>query len=311
MNDQIMVSVIIPTYNHEKYIEQALDSVLMQKTQYSFEVLVGEDKSTDGTRKVLEEYEKKNPGKIKVYYRDHNLRNDKYENAPDLRRKAQGKYLITLEGDDFWIAEDKLEKQVSFLENNSEYIAIAHNCIVVGDDGLPIDEVYPCCKDEEYSLNHYLSGIYPGQLATVMTRNFIRNYYFDVTIMERHLTPGDKLLYFALVTNGKVKCLQENLTAYRHVRTYGSSYSANYKYNFYTDEHWHSELLLFAKKQKKGVKYIEALYFGCLVYGIKKKNISFSELKEYMKKIQNKPRAILLFTVRMINSHILHKRLLN
>lgn len=305
--NEVMVSIVIPTYNHEKYIAHALDSVLMQKTQYSYEILVGEDKSTDGTRKVLEEYEAKHPGKITVFYRDHNLSKDKYENAPDLRRRAKGKYLITLEGDDFWISEAKLEKQVSFLETHPDYIAIAHNCIVVDDNSKKTGEIYPYCKEEEYTLGHYLNGIYPGQLASVLSRNFIAENYFDSTILEKHLSPGDKLLYFALVTNGKVKCLQENLTAYRHVRTHGSSYSANYKYDFVKDEHWHSELLLFAKRQQKGVKHAEALYIGCLLHGLKKGSISFGEFWKHMKKVTGKLLATKLFVSRMFNIHITQK----
>jgi len=303
----IMVSVVIPTYNHERYIKKALDSVLMQKTQYTYEILVGEDKSTDNTRNVLEKYERDHPGKITVFYREHNLSCDKYENASDLRRRAKGKYLITLEGDDFWISDKKIEKQVSFLESNLEYIAVAHNCIVVGDDGEPLDETYPYCKNEEYSIKDYLNGIYPGQLATVMTRNFIKENFFDATIMERHLMPGDKLLYFALITNGKVKCLQENLTAYRHVREKGSSYSATYRYNFATDEHWYSELLSFAREQKKGIEYAEALYIGCIIYGLKNKSISFGELKTYLVNVNHKFKAGSLFILRMINIHLLHK----
>ena len=76
-SQEIMLSVVIPTYNHEKYIKKAIDSVLAQKTEYSFEVLVGEDKSLDNTKLVLQDYERLNPGKIKVFYRDHNLSNDK------------------------------------------------------------------------------------------------------------------------------------------------------------------------------------------------------------------------------------------
>ena len=308
---ELMVSVVIPTYNHEKYIERALDSVLMQKTQYSYEVLVGEDKSTDGTRQVLEQYEATHPGKVNVFYRDHNLRNDKYGNAADLRRRAVGKYLITLEGDDFWISEDKIEKQVSFLESHPDYVAVAHNCIVVGEDDNPIDEEYPCCRDEEYTLKHYLDGIYPGQLATVMCRNFIKYPYFDATIMERHLAPGDKLLHFALITNGKVKCLQESLTAYRHIRKKGSSYSANYKYNFERDEHWYRELLNFARNQVKGVEYVEALYLGCLVHGLKNGCISIRQLQLYFKNIKYKWKAIFYFLNRMVDIHILHRGMAN
>lgn len=305
--NEIMVSILIPTYNHEKYIKEALDSVLMQETKYSYEVLVGEDKSTDRTRTVLKQYEVDHPGKITVYYREHNLRNEKYSNIADLRHRAKGKYLVILEGDDFWISKHKLEKQVTFLEEHSDYIAIAHNCIVVGEDSKRIDEDYPCCQDTEYSLTHYLNGIYPGQLATVMCRNFIKYNLFDYSILERHLMPGDKILYFALVTNGKVKCLQENMTAYRHVIKRGSSYSANYQYNFQVDIQWHSELLAFARSQEQGAEFIEALYFGCLVHGLKHHSISLKIFWRYVQNISNKYIAIKLYFTRMLNIHLLHK----
>lgn len=306
--DDIILSVIIPTYNHEGYIRKAIDSVLMQKTQYKYEVLVGEDKSTDNTRKVLQQYEKEHPGEITVYYRDHNLSNDDLENAPDLRHRAKGKYIITLEGDDYWTSDNKIETQVDFLENNPEYIAVSHLCKVVGEDGKPLMEEYPSCRNSEYSLKDYLCGVYPGQLATVMCRNYYISHYFDVTILEKHLCPGDKLLYFALATNGKVKCLQQTMSAYRHVRKGGASYSANYKYNFEEDEHWYAELLEFASAQKKGVACVEALYLGCLIHAVKKKAILLDKAKEYGRcKLKHKGRAISLYLWRMINIHMLHR----
>lgn len=307
----IMVSVIIPTYNHEKYIEQAIDSVLMQKTQYSMEILVGEDKSTDNTKKILQEYEKKHPDKITVYYRECNLSNAILENAPDLRRRALGKYIITLEGDDFWTDVNKIQTQVKFLEEHPEYVAVSHLCHVVDENSQLINEDYPSCKEEEYTLNHYLDGIYPGQLATVMCRNFYKEKIFDSTLLEKHLSPGDKLMYFALITNGKVKCIQKTMSAYRHVRKSGSSYSANYKYNFNEDEHWYSELLSFSKKQGKGVQYIEALYLGCLIHGVKEKAISLKKATKYMNNIDNKFIAIILFLKRMMDIHIFRKGKVN
>lgn len=309
--DQIMVSVVIPTYNHEAYIEQAIDSVLMQKTQYSMEILVGEDKSTDNTKRVLQEYEKKHPGKIKVYYRERNLSCAMLENAPDLRRKALGKYIITLEGDDFWTDINKIEIQVNFLEEHPEYVAVSHLCEVVDENGECLDEEYPSCKDEEYNLNYYLDGIYPGQLATVLCRNFCKEKIFDSTILERHLSPGDKILYFALVTNGKVKCIQKSMSAYRHVRKRGTSYSANYKYDFFEDEHWYSELLSFSKKQKKGVRCIEALYLGCLIHGVKEKAISLRKAAEYIDNIDDKFIASMLFLKRMLDIRIFGKGKVN
>ena len=301
-----MVSVVIPTYNHEKYITKAIDSVLEQQTEYTFEILVGEDKSTDQTRKVLEQYEREHPHRITVFYRDHNLSNDVLENAPDLRRKAKGKYILTLEGDDFWISKNKIQKQVDFLEANKDYIAVAHNCVVVDENSNLTDEIYPYCKDVEYTLYHYLKGVYPGQLATVMCRNFNKEKYFDETILERHLSPGDKLLYFALVTNGKVRCIQDNLSAYRHIKKTGSSYSATYKYNFKCDENWYFNLLDFANKQNKGIKVAEALYLGCLFHGVKEKQINGRQFFMYMKNIKYKFSATCLFISRMISIHLLH-----
>ena len=99
------LSIYVATYNHEKYITKALDSVFMQKTKYSFEVLVGEDCSTDNTRLVLKEYEKKNYNNLTIYYRQKNMSNMDISNAMDLIMRCRGKYLIALEGDDYWIDE--------------------------------------------------------------------------------------------------------------------------------------------------------------------------------------------------------------
>ena len=66
--DDVILSIYVPTYNHEKYIARALDSILMQKTDYAYEVLVGEDASTDNTRAILKEYEKKYPGRFQMYF---------------------------------------------------------------------------------------------------------------------------------------------------------------------------------------------------------------------------------------------------
>ena len=133
-NEQVIVSVIVPVYNHEKYIAQTLDSILMQKTKYRYEVWIGEDASTDDTRAVLMEYEKKCPPDFHFLYREKNMHNSECRNDLDLRLRCKGKYLICLEGDDFWTDENKIEKQIDFLESHPEYIAVSHNCVVVGKD---------------------------------------------------------------------------------------------------------------------------------------------------------------------------------
>lgn len=154
MGEEITLSVMIPTYNHERYIVKALDSVFMQETEYTYEVLVGEDASTDGTRHVLKEYESEHKyDALHVFYRKHNMRNDPISNQKDLRLRCQGKYIITLEGDDYWIDKDKIQRQISFLENHPDYVTVAHNCKIVNENNEPVDFSYPECKNNEYSFD--------------------------------------------------------------------------------------------------------------------------------------------------------------
>ena len=268
MND-VMLSIYITTYNQEKYISQALDSILMQKTKYPYEVLIGEDCSTDSTRKVLEEYEKKCPDNFKFYYRKKNMHNCEINNGVDLMMKCKGKYIIALEGDDYWIDESKIDTQIRFLEDNPDYIAVAHNCVVVGDDSLPNGEVYPECKDEKYSLNHYLNGILPGQLATVMYRNIYRDQSVDLSFLKSR-NPLDRKLYFVLSNNGNIYCLQKTMSAYRHIVTGGYSFSANYKYNFSSSEMWNKNLLEYAYRcfKKQYIFAAEILYVRAVKNGV-------------------------------------------
>lgn len=300
--DEIMVSIVVPVYNHERYIERALDSILMQKTTYSYEVLVGEDCSTDGTREVLRNYEKKHPGKLQIFYREKNLSTAEYWNWADLMRRTKGKYLITLEGDDFWLSDEKIQKQVNFLENHPEYIAVSHNCIVVGENNQPNGEIYPECKDEEYTLWHYMFEILPGQLTTVMCRNFETQDLFDKSIIEGHISPGDRVLYFTLANNGKIYCMQEALSAYRHIIHGGSSYSANVKYSFEHAEAWNKVLLDFAKKEGrfKGILTVEVLYLSTIIHGTKTHVITCKKARKYLKNVKYLIFACLIFVIRYI-----------
>ena len=134
------ISVCITTYNHEKFISQALDSVLMQKTDFDCEVLIGEDDSSDNTRKIVKEYARRYPGKIRLFLNDR--KNVIYINGVPTGRwnfinnlnKANGEYIALLDGDDYWTHPHKLQKQVDFLEANPDYAISFHNAIVEFDD---------------------------------------------------------------------------------------------------------------------------------------------------------------------------------
>lgn len=113
------VSVLMPTYMHEKYISQAIESFLSQECTFAIELLINDDCSKDKTAEIAAEYANKYPEKIKFFAQKENK--GLLENYKFLLSKASGDYIAILESDDYWIDPTKLEKQISFLENNQDY----------------------------------------------------------------------------------------------------------------------------------------------------------------------------------------------
>src|SRR5690606_7564710 len=118
-----LVSISCITYNHAPYIRQCLDGLVMQQCNFTFEVLIHDDASTDDTQEIIKEYQKKYPEIIKPIFQDENQYSIGIRgimprfNYP----RAQGKYIALCEGDDYWTDPLKLQKQVDFLEANPEY----------------------------------------------------------------------------------------------------------------------------------------------------------------------------------------------
>ena len=147
--NDIMVSICCITYNHEAFVKQAIESFLMQKTNFMFEIIIGDDCSTDGTKKILNEYKKKYPELIRVIARRKNI--GAHRNFSNVVACAKGKYLAHCEGDDFWTDCDKLQKQVDFLEQNPDYIICCNytrvidqheNTLYVNEHPLPLVHTY-------------------------------------------------------------------------------------------------------------------------------------------------------------------------
>ena len=123
------VSVCVTTYNQSSSIARALDSVLSQEVDFDYEVIVGDDYSTDGTRDILIKYQKDYPSRVYL-----NLLTDKGEGPPGKENflstleMCRGKYIAVLEGDDYWTDKNKLEIQRKFLDSNSEFVMCHHSC---------------------------------------------------------------------------------------------------------------------------------------------------------------------------------------
>lgn len=129
-----LVSVTVAAYQHEPYIKQCLEGILMQQTNFPFEIILGEDDSKDNTRAICIEYAEKYPEKIRLFLRDRNISHLKDKNGKLIKRlngvfgfsrmSARGKYLACCEGDDYLTDPLKLQKQVDFLEENPEYVLV-------------------------------------------------------------------------------------------------------------------------------------------------------------------------------------------
>jgi glycosyltransferase involved in cell wall biosynthesis len=131
---EVKVSVLMITYNHEPYIAQAIESVLMQQTSFEYELVIGEDCSTDRTREIVVAYAKKCPDRIRPLLHEQNLGLMGKNNVVATYHACRGKYIALLEGDDYWTDPLKLQKQVDFLDNHPVCSICAHNTKIIGSN---------------------------------------------------------------------------------------------------------------------------------------------------------------------------------
>lgn len=152
-----LVSISCITYNHEAFIRDAIEAFLMQKTTFPVEILIHDDASTDGTPRIIREYEEKYPNLIFPIYQTENLYSQGTKISINFQYpRARGKYIAYCEGDDYWADPLKLQKQVDFLEANDEYSFCSHNFWVLNQETseMVVNRLYT--SDFEISLNDIL-----------------------------------------------------------------------------------------------------------------------------------------------------------
>ena len=214
--DAATISVMLITYNHEKYIAQALDSILMQETEYAFEIIVIEDCSTDKTRDVIMEYVNKYPAKIKAFFNPTNIGTldpPQQKVTHDGFKRLTGDYIAILEGDDYWSSPHKLQKQISFLENNWDYVACAHNTIKKYENNSQPPHRFLYWENTKethtvddfivYSFFHASSMIYRNYFQGAPPKYFRSKWSCDIFMN----------IYYA--HHGNIKYINEDMSVYR------------------------------------------------------------------------------------------------
>lgn len=224
------LSVILITYNHEKYIEKALDSVLSQVTDFPFEIVIGDDCSPDDTKNIIREYRDKYPDIIRIVHREKNTGRPTL-NVYETTMKCRGDYLAYLEGDDYWTDSNKLQKQMDFLNEHPEYIACTHSHKMIDDNGnditdpeiLKISDMYKWSG--EFTMDDFeKSGFWPGHYASVVSKNIYKNKKHDYTILYKsHDFVDDGQILLFLLMEGKIYRLDDEMSVWRYVKKAGGN----------------------------------------------------------------------------------------
>lgn len=218
-----LVSIIIPTYNREKYIKRAINSVLSQSFQ-DFEIIIIDDGSTDNTKKILEPYLKDK--RIKYIFQ----KNQKVSRARNNGIKnSTGKYVALLDSDDYWIDNNKLKKQIDFLEKKQDYVLTSGGIIRINEKGQEISKIKNPEKDEYIRKSMLLSC-----LITPSAVVFKREAYDIIDgFNEKSDLSEDWQLFLEMGKIGKLYNFQEYFLAYLQGDQNRSNFNRrkNLKYN--------------------------------------------------------------------------------
>lgn len=207
------VSVAMITYNHERFIGQALESVFAQRVNFDYEVVIGEDCSTDRTRDVITELQERHPGQIRLLLRSRNVGVNR--NFAETIAACTGVYVAFLEGDDFWTVVDKLQKQVDFLDTHPDRSICCHRVKFVYDGSMGSEDfthdVFPTQSAGSYTITDLLKGNFIMTCSMVLRRGLIGPF----PSWFRELKVGDWPLCAMVARFGSIELFDEVMAGYR------------------------------------------------------------------------------------------------
>lgn len=223
MQKKPLISAVIITYNQENYIAQTIDSILAQQTEYEFEIVIGEDCSTDCTKEIVFEYQKRYPDKIRVITSERNV--GLLENYCRTIKASRGKYIAGCAGDDYWQRIDKLQKQVKFLEENPDYGMVHSDTdILKEDEGILIKNVYS--KHKEHfnnkiynTLDLLFMGAYPIVAPTAVFKKQFFDDYFDIEELKKNdIMMEDMPLWIFIAARSEIHYMSESFAVHREMK---------------------------------------------------------------------------------------------
>lgn len=237
MKDNTKISIMVITYNHENYIAKALESILMQETIYAYEVIIGEDCSTDHTMDVIMKYQKRFGKKMHLLTRQKNV--GMMRNVLECLNYCKGEYIAFLEGDDYWTDPHKLQTQVDYMEKHNACILTSHGWMIVDREERIVSKDHMSPERHVYDFEQFVSYELPGQASTWMVRNEIDKIRKEcMPLLKKYfwIVP-DRSITFVLLLYGEIHILPENMSAYRYViekdgQNWSSKHDVEARHNF-------------------------------------------------------------------------------
>ncbi len=216
MDSMYKLTLLSLTYNHEKFIEQTLESFLMQKTNFSFKILIADDASTDNTPALLKRFAEKYPDKIELVLRDKNMGPAK--NWLDMLMRVNTEYLIYCDGDDFFTDPDKLQKQVDFLDKHPDFTICFHPVVVVDEENPDRQYMHPTqsflAKSPSFTLEELLKHNFIQTNSCVYRWRFNEDEKVE-NVYPTDMVPGDYFMHLLHAEKGKIGFIGEIMSAYR------------------------------------------------------------------------------------------------
>ena len=223
------LSVFVVTYNQEQYIRQCLDSIVMQKVNFDYEVIIGDDCSTDGTGAVCDEFVQKYSTpytftpKIQVYHHPHNL--GLLKNWEFVMNKCQGEYIALIEGDDYWIDDHKLQRQVDWLDAHPDYTLTFTRAEIRYEEGAEpgAEKDLPYLEEREYSVEEICKSFVVLSSSTVI-RNCLQPVHYSDQLLY-----ADTYTFIELCKRGKAYCFGVPTVKYR-IHKHNLSYNGDFDF---------------------------------------------------------------------------------
>ena len=212
-DERLVVIVEMATYNHEPYIARAIESVMMQKTSFKYMLLICEDSSTDNSQRICLEYKRQFPDKIELHLNTKNLgMSINSQKMHGLSFKSNAKYIAMCDGDDYWIDDRKLQKQIDFLEANHDFSICFHRVMELYSNALvEVEKMNVSPSPIVYSIEDLAKGNFMHTPSVVFRNGLINELpdWFDAAPI------GDYVIHMLNARFGKIYYMPDAMAVYR------------------------------------------------------------------------------------------------